>query len=67
MLEAARPFLVADTAWFRGANVPGKADRILLYFGGLAVYRARLDEVTRNGYEGFTWHEELARTASHAG
>jgi cation diffusion facilitator CzcD-associated flavoprotein CzcO len=67
VLEAARPFLVADTAWFRGANVPGKPDRILLYFGGLVVYRAKLDEVVRNGYEGFAWRKELAGAPSRAG
>jgi len=67
VLEAARPFLVADTAWFRGANVPGKPDRILLYFGGLVVYRAKLDEVLRNGYEGFVWRKQLAGAASRAG
>ena len=62
VLEAARPFLVADTAWFRGANIPGKADRILLYFGGLVVYRAKLDEVVRNGYEGFVWRPSRPRS-----
>ena len=54
VLEAADPFLVADTAWFRGANIPGKADRILLYFGGLVIYREKAAEVATNGYEGFT-------------
>ena len=51
------PFLVADTSWFRGANIPGKADRFMLYFGGLVVYRAKLDEVAGNGYEGFVLGE----------
>ena len=45
---------MADTAWFRGANIPGKADRFLLYFGGLVNYREKAAEVTANDYEGFT-------------
>lgn len=53
VLESAAPFLVADTAWFRGANIPGKADRFMLYVGGLVTYRAKLDEVVSNGYDGF--------------
>jgi cation diffusion facilitator CzcD-associated flavoprotein CzcO len=66
VLETAGPFLVADTAWFRGANIPGKADRVLLYFGGLVVYRAKLDEVVANGYEGFVLRKEGARVGSGA-
>jgi len=53
VLAASTPFLVADTSWFRGANIPGKADAFMLYTGGLVNYGARLDEVAANGYEGF--------------
>jgi cation diffusion facilitator CzcD-associated flavoprotein CzcO len=67
LLETAEPFLVADSSWFRGANIPGKAERILLYFGGLVVYRAKLEEVVRNGYEGFVLRKELAGAGSRAG
>jgi hypothetical protein len=44
---------VADSSWFKGANIPGKADRFLLYIGGLVNYREKAAEVARNGYEGF--------------
>lgn len=67
VLEAAQPFLVADSSWFRGANIPGKPDRILLYFGGLVAYRAKLEEVVGNGYEGFVPRKELAGAGSRAG
>ena len=33
VLACADPFLVADSSWFKGANIPGKADRFLLYLG----------------------------------
>ncbi|MFN0089881.1 MAG: flavin-containing monooxygenase [Acidimicrobiales bacterium] len=53
VLTSAAPFLVADTSWFRGANIPGKADRFMLYTGGLVPYGDRLDAVAEKGYEGF--------------
>ena len=53
VLAASTPFLVAETSWFRGANIPGKADAFMLYIGGLVIYGAKLDEVAANGYEGF--------------
>jgi cation diffusion facilitator CzcD-associated flavoprotein CzcO len=53
VLAACTPFLVADTSWFRGANIPGKADAFMLYTGGLVIYGAKLDEVAAHGYEGF--------------
>jgi cation diffusion facilitator CzcD-associated flavoprotein CzcO len=64
VLESAVPFLVADTAWFRGANIPGKADRFLLYVGGLVNYRGKLDEVAGNGYDGFVLSKDDARIGS---
>ena len=54
VLRTADPFLVADSSWFKGANIPGKADRFLLYLGGLVNYREKAAEVATNGYEGFT-------------
>jgi hypothetical protein len=66
VLESAVPFLVADTAWFRGANIPGKADRFMLYVGGLVAYRAKLDEVASNGYDGFDLSREHAGVSSSA-
>jgi cyclohexanone monooxygenase len=37
-----------------GANVPGKPRVFMPYAGGVGSYRARCDEVARNGYQGFT-------------
>jgi hypothetical protein len=45
---------VADSSWLKGANIPGKADRFLLYLGGLVNDREKAAEVITNGYEGFT-------------
>jgi cyclohexanone monooxygenase len=60
VVESAVPFLVADTAWYRGANIPGKADRFMLYVGGLVAYRDKLDEVATQGYDGFVLTRERA-------
>jgi hypothetical protein len=51
--ELASQILVADTAWFTGANVPGKAKRFLVYLGGLPTYREKTRSVANAGYEGF--------------
>ncbi|MBW8753110.1 MAG: NAD(P)/FAD-dependent oxidoreductase [Sphingomonadales bacterium] len=40
-------------SWYLGANVPGKPRKFMPYLGGVGVYRAKCDEVTRAGYEGF--------------
>ncbi|MEZ5409879.1 MAG: NAD(P)/FAD-dependent oxidoreductase [Acidimicrobiales bacterium] len=66
VLASSAPFLVADTSWFRGANIPGKADRFMLYTGGLVTYTNRLNEVTANGYDGFTLHDAGATVAHPA-
>ena len=55
---------MADTAWFRGANIPGKADRFMLYVGGLVTTASKLDEVAGNGYEGFTLTKGRVRSGS---
>jgi cation diffusion facilitator CzcD-associated flavoprotein CzcO len=41
-------------SWYMGANVPGKPRVFMPYAGGVGSYRARCDEVARNGYQGFT-------------
>ncbi|MFI0421299.1 flavin-containing monooxygenase [Spongiactinospora sp. 9N601] len=41
-------------SWIFGANIPGKKNRAMFYFGGLASYREKLDAVVTGGYEGFT-------------
>lgn len=53
--ELASHILVADTAWFTGANIPGKAKRFLVYLGGLPTYREKTRTVAKDGYEGFVF------------
>ncbi|WP_055483527.1 flavin-containing monooxygenase [Sphaerimonospora mesophila] len=40
-------------SWIFGANIPGKKNRVMFYFAGLAAYRQKLDEVAAAGYDGF--------------
>ena len=40
-------------SWIFGANVPGKNNSVLFYFGGLVHYREKLKEVIDNGYRGY--------------
>ena len=40
-------------SWIFGANVPGKKNTTMFYFGGLGNYRQRLKELTQDGYSGF--------------
>jgi cation diffusion facilitator CzcD-associated flavoprotein CzcO len=58
--EAAAPVLTAETAWYLGSNIPGKAQRFLLYIGGLVTYREKVTEVAAKGYEGFQLTHQLA-------
>jgi cyclohexanone monooxygenase len=44
-------------SWYMGTNIPGKPRVFLPYIGGLGKYRAKCDEVARNGYEGFVLTE----------
>lgn len=53
-------------SWYMGANVPGKPRVFLPYIGGVGAYRLQCDEVTRNGYKGFTL-TALAQQARSAG
>lgn len=53
--ELASHVLIADTAWFTGANIPGKAHRFLVYLGGLPNYREKTKAVAKDGYEGFVF------------
>ena len=41
------------SSWIFGANLPGKKNVVMFYFGGLGNFRAKLQEVTRDGYRGF--------------
>ncbi len=51
--EGAAPVLTAESAWYIGSNIPGKARKFLLYIGGLVEYRNRTAAVEANDYEGF--------------
>lgn len=48
-------------SWYVGANVPGKAQGILAYAGGLGNYIKACNEVAADGYRGF--HFAKAETA----
>jgi len=43
----------AKTAWFTGANIPGKKRGVLLYANSAPAYRQKVTEVAAKGYEGF--------------
>jgi cyclohexanone monooxygenase len=40
-------------SWYLGSNVPGKPRIFTPYVGGVGPYAAKIQEVARNGYEGF--------------
>jgi cyclohexanone monooxygenase len=41
-------------SWYMGANIPGKPRLFLPYVGGVGRYRHICDQVTSDGYQGFT-------------
>jgi hypothetical protein len=45
--------LTKANSWFVGANIPGKSRTFLLYANSAPAYRAKFEEATANGYEGF--------------
>ncbi|NJP27328.1 NAD(P)/FAD-dependent oxidoreductase [Microbispora sp. SCL1-1] len=49
-------------SWIFGANIPGKKNRVMFYFAGLASYRLKLGEVAEAGYEGFDLHASPSLT-----
>ncbi len=40
-------------SWFKGANVPGKVQAPLFYFGGATAYFDELQSSAENGFPGF--------------
>jgi cation diffusion facilitator CzcD-associated flavoprotein CzcO len=50
--EAAKIALIAEKSWFRGANIPGKANEYLPFAGSLARFRERMDVMDEQGYPG---------------
>jgi cyclohexanone monooxygenase len=52
--ELSRGSLFRKTdSWIFGANIPGKKNTTMFYFGGLGNYRKELDDVIEHGYRGF--------------
>jgi len=53
--EMAMQSLFAQTdSWIFGTNIPGKGQRPMFFFGGIAAYRQKLREVAAADYAGFT-------------
>ena len=48
-------------SWYMGANVPGKAQVLLPYVGGVGRYRRECERVVERGYEGFAFGVRQAR------
>jgi len=42
-------------SWIFGANIDGRPNRVLFFFGGLAAYRERLADIASNGYAGYSF------------
>ncbi|KEF52330.1 cyclohexanone monooxygenase [Exophiala aquamarina CBS 119918] len=40
-------------SWIFGANIPGKKPAVMFFFGGLANYRSKLQEILANNLQGF--------------
>ena len=50
---AAATLHMKANSWYLGANIPGKPRVFMPYVGGVGTYRAKCDEVARDGYAGF--------------
>jgi cyclohexanone monooxygenase len=48
----------APTAWYVGANIPGKPRVFMPYVGGCGTYRRECDEVAERGYRGFVLQDQ---------
>jgi cation diffusion facilitator CzcD-associated flavoprotein CzcO len=53
--QAAGIALMAEKSWFRGANIPGKANEYLPYAGSLTKFRERMATMDEQGYPGITF------------
>ena len=47
--------LMAENSWFRGANIPGKANEFLPYGGSLTKFRDRMATMDEQGYPGIVF------------
>ncbi|KAL2674287.1 hypothetical protein Neosp_012738 [[Neocosmospora] mangrovei] len=45
----------ASRAWFVGANIQGKADNVLFYFGGVPVWASWLEKESNSGWKSMTF------------
>jgi cation diffusion facilitator CzcD-associated flavoprotein CzcO len=54
----------APTAWYVGANIPGKPRVFMPYVGGCGRYRREAGEVAERGYAGFALGTASAETAA---
>ncbi|KAH7066711.1 hypothetical protein BKA63DRAFT_523021 [Paraphoma chrysanthemicola] len=52
-LTAGSLFRKTDS-WIFGANVPGKKQSVLFYFGGLSAYRKQLREIAADNWKGYS-------------
>lgn len=50
--------------WILGANVPGKAHKMLFYLGGAGTYYDLCQQIIADGWPGFTFGERLPATAA---
>jgi cyclohexanone monooxygenase len=41
------------SSWYKGDNIPGKPETMLMYAGGFDNHSKKCDEVAANGYEGY--------------
>jgi cyclohexanone monooxygenase len=63
--EAARKTVYSLVkSWYNGANIPGKPQRFLPYFGGVTPYREACDASAAAGYRGFHLTAAPAPTAT---
>ena len=46
--------IAKSSAWYMGANIPGKKREAMNYLGGLPAYSKAIYECTDNDYGGFT-------------
>ncbi|KAF2020084.1 cyclohexanone monooxygenase [Aaosphaeria arxii CBS 175.79] len=50
-------------AWFVGANIPGKANDVLFYFGGVPTWNSWLDNETESSWANMSFSSGIAKEA----
>ena len=56
--DANKTLIPSVASWYTGANVPGKPRVFTAFFGGMAAFRERCEQVASDGYRGFVMHNE---------